>query len=175
MGGGFNYILKSGELGYDINENILKIGDGVNSWNKLEPVNKKAFFSELETRLVNIENTNTEQDKAINKKYTKPFDGIPAEDLAVDAIPHPLYLMLINTVDMGTEVRYQFPISTLIPSFPIPITGDMILFCTTFATYIGSILNVSDTAVDVKVEASIKTALPKFNVSGTVLNIITRQ
>jgi hypothetical protein len=37
--GSQNPILSSGEPGFDISTNILKIGDGINSWNNLQPIN----------------------------------------------------------------------------------------------------------------------------------------
>jgi len=48
---GSNPILGSGEPGYDITNNLLKIGDGSGNWNSLSGINSDTFTEQLNTEL----------------------------------------------------------------------------------------------------------------------------
>lgn len=82
------YVLQKGELGYDTEAKVLKMGDGASLWAKLPAVNKTIVEDSAtdgyikvdgaEIQVVNLSTINT----AIGNKYTKPTGGIPKSDLA---------------------------------------------------------------------------------------------
>jgi hypothetical protein len=113
-----NPILASGEPGFDLTGNLLKIGDGISSWNQLNPIGSSTN-EQIDDRVSNL----LVQGSGIKINYNDPNNSLTVSFSGIDLGTYPLITISAQPVNItgyfDENLTFSVTASSSLPTKPI--------------------------------------------------------